>query len=275
MGKKQFQCAFGPTRVAVTDIGCFSPWWTSWEPVTVCLNGKQAFSRVCEDYSSQGVIFATRCPGNSTKNVDCNWIWSNWSEWLMCSTNCGLGDTTRTRSCNSTDKSYCESFTELRTQTTECEIRKCDINWSTWSEWTECYTNCGEKTRSRTCTSKDNLCSMNEEFESLNCSEENDSSKCFDRTNSSFVIVFAPVLSAGIILLACIFCYLKYRQKISIMCACLKSENNGKAVNDEYNEYTEYCRNQQRQGTIADTKINKKVNTEIYSNSFYEVYNER
>ena len=184
----------------MTDIQCVAPWWTSWEPVSVCLNGKQAFARECEDFTSSDyeVIFATRCAGNSTKDVDCDWIWSSWSEWVMCSTNCGLGDTTRTRTCNSTKKSDCESFTGLRIETTEFEIRACDINWSTWSEWSECSTECGsgEMTRSRTCTSKDNVCPMTlynfyngiknrshfEELETIHCLGTRNSSEWSDWT---------------------------------------------------------------------------------------------
>ena len=67
-------------------------------------------------------------------DAECDWVWSSLAEWLLCSTNSGVGDTTRTRTCDSTSKSDCESFTELRIETTECIIKECDLNWSTWSE---------------------------------------------------------------------------------------------------------------------------------------------
>ena len=317
--------------MAVTDIECAAPWWTSWEPVSVCLNGKQSFARKCEDYTANDyeVIFATRCAGNSTKDVDCDWIWSSWSEWLMCSTNCGLGDTTRTRTCNSTKKSDCESFTELRMETTECEIRACDINWSTWSEWSECSTECGsgEVTRSRTCTSKDNICPMNnlnygiknqpkfEEFETLDCLGTRNSSEWSDwtiwsecseecgsghkiRSKTQFssltchmmkeedrlkcfgicwtATIFVPVVSSALILSAFIFCCLKYKRKISKMCECIESEmKHGETVNIDYTGYTEYCRYQQNEPTIAEATANNQTNEEIDSNSGYEEYNER
>ena len=160
MIKLFFKCQIGETRLAVTDVECHAPKWASWQPETICFNGEQAFSRKCLNYTAgyyESIIFPSRCPGNSTKNVDCDWVWSNWSQGSVCSANCCLVQTTRIRSCNETDKSVCEFFEESAMETRYCQIRNCDLHWSEWSVKVDCSSECGLGLviQSRTCTSKD------------------------------------------------------------------------------------------------------------------------
>ena len=262
----------------MTDVQCDAASWTSWEPDSACLNGKQTFTRKCRDYNLndyESVIFATRCPGNSTKDVECDWIWSNWSEWLMCSTNCGPGDTTRTRTCNSTIKSDCELFTELQIETTECQLKECDITWSTWSKWSGCYSMCrsDKMTRSRTCTPRDDICPMNEEFETSYCNitiGSFDWSDWSTLNECSALTIFVSVFSSCIIiLLVCISCRLKHKRKISRMCACIKCEKkNDNTFNDDFTDYAEYCRTYSTENAIGHA--NNQTNGSIDSNSGYE-----
>ncbi|KAL3870937.1 hypothetical protein ACJMK2_038965 [Sinanodonta woodiana] len=79
----------------------------------------------------------------------CNLVdggWSSWSTWSMCSTSCGLGLESRSRTCSnpypSNGGEMCPGNEE---QQTSCFLRSCPDHggWSGWNAWGSCSSQCG------------------------------------------------------------------------------------------------------------------------------------
>jgi hypothetical protein len=73
--------------------------------------------------------------------------WSGWTEWSICSKECGSGTKKRTRMCMDKNRCKGEDY-EIKL----CNTRECPINGG-WSEWSKCSKECGMGVQKRTCTS--------------------------------------------------------------------------------------------------------------------------
>ncbi|QQP41260.1 Hemicentin 1, partial [Caligus rogercresseyi] len=131
------------------------------------------------------------CIGDDVENKRCSGAdcpvdgaWSQWSRWGYCQSKCGLGNRTRTRSCDSPTPEnggraceeeisatgdelirhprIAEKSEDLPVQTQEevqsCKLKDCDPvdgRWSKWSRWSTCSVNCGRGkiVRTRACNS--------------------------------------------------------------------------------------------------------------------------
>ena len=82
--------------------------------------------------------------------------WSDFGDWSKCSTECGDGVQTRSRSCNNPAPANggadCEGE---ETQTRWCSKGACQVDggWSDFGDWSKCSVDCGDgvQTRSRSC----------------------------------------------------------------------------------------------------------------------------
>ncbi|KAF4523673.1 hypothetical protein B566_EDAN006043, partial [Ephemera danica] len=78
-------------------------------------------------------------------HVSVNGGWSAWSPWNECSSRCGRGQQTRTRTCTApaplNGGAVCAGNARQKADcTSQCPAL--DGRWSTWTEWTSCGTDC-------------------------------------------------------------------------------------------------------------------------------------
>ncbi|XP_053387079.1 uncharacterized protein LOC128550946 [Mercenaria mercenaria] len=87
-----------------------------------------------------------------------NGDWTSWADWGACSVTCGIGITTRIRTCSnprpSTMGQYCEGTSD---QVQICGNSSCSVTdggWTDWENWRACSVTCGTgfTTRIRTCS---------------------------------------------------------------------------------------------------------------------------
>ena len=142
-------------NVQACPVDCTVSSWRTW---TVCSNscgsGNQGRTRVpitnaahggkaCSTLTSTRQCNTHACP----KNCDLSWF----SDWQACSTTCGSGSQTRTRTVinEAADGGTCEgALSELR----PCNEGTCPIHCevSEWTRWTVCTQTCGGGTKERT-----------------------------------------------------------------------------------------------------------------------------
>lgn len=86
--------------------------------------------------------------------------YTTWSDWSECSTTCGEGKQSRSRTCTSPPPKHSgKNCSELGAadDTQMCNPGPCPIdgNYSQWTEWSDCDVTCGRgvQNRSRSCTS--------------------------------------------------------------------------------------------------------------------------
>lgn len=93
---------------------------------------------------------ATDC-GNQPCPVDCKL--SEWSEWETCTTNCGPGTKTRTKTITQPPLHGGQACGP-QVETADCGNAPCpvDCKLSDWSSWQNCTTTCGPGTKTRTKT---------------------------------------------------------------------------------------------------------------------------
>merc|ERR1719210_2578371 len=136
--------------------------WTSWAEWSQCTapcgGGVSVRSRSCEGHGfcpgmvgdSREQIIEQRCNTNLCES------WAEWSQFGPCSTTCGMGEHTRTRSCFSYRENRmidsAPGCAGLNYDKKQCQNQRCPT-WSTWSQWNACPTTCGlgRQTRSRSC----------------------------------------------------------------------------------------------------------------------------
>ncbi|KAL4217429.1 hypothetical protein ACF0H5_023879 [Mactra antiquata] len=73
--------------------------------------------------------------------------WSEWSAWSACDVTCGNGTENRKRTCVSGDTCVGDAV-----ETSQCNKPPCPIHggYGSWTQWSDCSTNCGNGTQHRT-----------------------------------------------------------------------------------------------------------------------------
>ncbi|KAL4226916.1 hypothetical protein ACF0H5_014894 [Mactra antiquata] len=161
------QCNESPcptTTTTTTEAPVPGHWsdWSSWSVCTLtCESGTHTRNRTClyPDASLHG----EKCQGDSNQTDSCNTqhcpvdgSWSNWSVYSKCSTSCGNGTHSRTRTCDF-DPRYDQgqNCTGSSVQNGNCWAGYCPVDgvWKDWTSWQSCSVTCGGGTqeRSRTC----------------------------------------------------------------------------------------------------------------------------
>jgi len=131
--------------------------WTEWICSSTCGSGTRTRTRNCVGAVNGGL----ECPGEDLEQTDdcpdldpcpVDGVLSEWGEWL-CSTNCGEGTETRTRTCDGAAHGGANCPGAVLLQSQPCSnLPPCTGTPSGWSEWV-CSVTCGsgQATRSRFC----------------------------------------------------------------------------------------------------------------------------
>jgi len=129
----------------------------------------------CVPETKNGTIVALNETEPCSQGVPCpvNGMWGQWGNWSSCSENCGGGNQTRIRLCDSpavahggdpcpSNSSYVETTVTMNGTSIQqeegmqtCNEHPCPIdgNWGTWEPWGSCSVTCanGTETRTRLC----------------------------------------------------------------------------------------------------------------------------
>ncbi|XP_060592575.1 uncharacterized protein LOC132747263 isoform X3 [Ruditapes philippinarum] len=158
--------------------GAWGPWINTSSCSTTCGTGSLTQTRSCDSPApNNDGEYCLTLGGNraleENRTIECfiiacpvNGDWGPWINTSSCSTTCGTGSLTQSRSCDSpTPSNGGEECLTLggdralaETRTVTCFEMACpasvDGNWSDWGQWTTCSKLCGGGTRSqtRTCT---------------------------------------------------------------------------------------------------------------------------
>nr|XP_022335242.1 semaphorin-5B-like [Crassostrea virginica]XP_022335250.1 semaphorin-5B-like [Crassostrea virginica]XP_022335258.1 semaphorin-5B-like [Crassostrea virginica]XP_022335266.1 semaphorin-5B-like [Crassostrea virginica] len=150
--------------------------WSSWSPWTSCNQAGNSPSsgnclcrlRSCDD--PPALYGGLACEGSAVEVANCtiHGHWSEWTSWSKCSTTCGNGQQTRSRSCTnpppmnggedckplSRDEEFKASVRPFCVGNPACPEPPVDGNWSVWTPWSNCTANCngGIQTRRRSCS---------------------------------------------------------------------------------------------------------------------------
>ncbi len=134
---------------AYSDENCAIPCLNdtdSWRPM------KKRYRKCDNPAPSMGGKF---CLGPDTEEKECPPIefcavhgnWSQWSEWKTCSKPCGIGITSRSRTCSNPPPrnggKHCDGMTmDVR----YCNLQPCPINggWGRFYNWSPCSKSCGK-----------------------------------------------------------------------------------------------------------------------------------
>uniref|UniRef100_A0A3Q4AIE2 Uncharacterized protein n=1 Tax=Mola mola TaxID=94237 RepID=A0A3Q4AIE2_MOLML len=129
--------------------------WSAWSVCSAtCGEGWQSRTRFCVSSS-----YSTQCSGPLREQRPCNnsavcpvhGTWDEWSPWSLCSSTCGRGFRSRTRTCTPPQfgGDPCEGPEK---QTKFCNIAVCPVDgvWNDWSSWSSCSASCSNGTMQRT-----------------------------------------------------------------------------------------------------------------------------
>ncbi|XP_034730635.1 adhesion G protein-coupled receptor B1 isoform X9 [Etheostoma cragini] len=128
--------------------------WSAWNVCSAtCGEGWQVRTRLCvsSSYSTQcsGPLREQR-PCNNSAVCPVNATWDEWSPWSLCSSTCGRGYRSRTRTCSPPQFGGhpCDGPEK---QTKFCNIAVCPVDgvWNEWSNWSSCSTSCSNGTMQR------------------------------------------------------------------------------------------------------------------------------
>ncbi|PAV75574.1 hypothetical protein WR25_08601 isoform A [Diploscapter pachys] len=171
------------------------PQWSEWSSYSACscFTSTQTRRRFCRirDPSLQGFCAGPIVEQRACKATSCDPIaggWSSWSEWSLCSKDCGgTGHQIRNRMCSepipSNRGAYCVgySFDQRPCSSNAVCGDKVDGDWGEWQEWSQCSDDCtnGHKSRTRYCSNprpvQGGLQCFGSDFELKPCS---DKTKC-------------------------------------------------------------------------------------------------
>ena len=162
-------------KLAATERDCPS-WsqWSLWKDCSAsCGLGTTTRARICQNQENEGDCG----DGDFIEVKDCQSdlqcpSWREWSPWETCSETCGLGTSSRTRTCTTDgDESSPPCPEGKRSETKVCFLGKCP-EWQPWAEWSACSQTCGHgiKARGRNC-SIEHACT-GDHFETDECQVE-------------------------------------------------------------------------------------------------------
>uniref|UniRef100_A0A3P8VWU6 Adhesion G protein-coupled receptor B1 n=1 Tax=Cynoglossus semilaevis TaxID=244447 RepID=A0A3P8VWU6_CYNSE len=128
--------------------------WSAWTVCSAtCGEGWQSRTRFCVSSS-----YSTQCSGPLREQRPCNnsavcpvhGAWDEWSPWSLCSSTCGRGYRSRTRTCTPPQfgGDPCDGPEK---QTKFCNIAVCPVDgvWNEWSSWSSCSASCSNGTMQR------------------------------------------------------------------------------------------------------------------------------
>ncbi|XP_068426649.1 adhesion G protein-coupled receptor B1 isoform X7 [Clinocottus analis] len=129
--------------------------WSAWSVCSAtCGEGWQSRTRFCVSSS-----YSTQCSGPLREQRPCNnsavcpvhGAWDEWSPWSLCSSTCGRGYRSRTRSC-APPQFGGDPCDGPEKQTKFCNIAVCPVDgvWNEWSSWSSCSASCSNGTTQRT-----------------------------------------------------------------------------------------------------------------------------
>lgn len=144
--------------------------WTSWGSFGVCLTtcgpGTKVRSRTCTNPAPAAggkPCYGQDANGVAYEHVACahrpcpvHGSWSKWGSWSECSTSCGRGKATRSRTCSGPEHGGTKC-SGARIEHRDCDADvPCPVDgaYGSWGKWSKCSTTCGGglQTRKRTCS---------------------------------------------------------------------------------------------------------------------------
>ncbi|KAM4580538.1 adhesion G protein-coupled receptor B1 isoform 6-T6 [Odontesthes bonariensis] len=145
----------GGQKSAQTEDSVSGEEWSAWSVCSAtCGEGWQSRTRFCVSSS-----YSTQCSGPLREQRPCNnsavcpvhGTWDEWSPWSLCSSTCGRGYRSRTRTCTPPQfgGDPCDGPEK---QTKFCNIAVCPVDgvWNEWSSWSSCSATCSNGTMQRT-----------------------------------------------------------------------------------------------------------------------------
>ncbi|OWF39259.1 uncharacterized protein LOC110465261 [Mizuhopecten yessoensis] len=146
--------------------------WTAWEAWGSCTcvgqtsasGGTQKRMRTCTNpvpkYDGKQCPSVNQEDQQCTPNSDCSadGTWTLWASWTTCSTTCGGGSFSRTRTCTDPAPSgNGASCSGTGSDSESCNTQGCPVDgaWGSWTQFSACSNYCGpgNSNRTRTCAS--------------------------------------------------------------------------------------------------------------------------
>eukprot|EP00930_Biecheleria_cincta_P087800 TRINITY_DN77039_c0_g1_i1.p1 TRINITY_DN77039_c0_g1~~TRINITY_DN77039_c0_g1_i1.p1 ORF type:complete len:1382 (-),score=243.87 TRINITY_DN77039_c0_g1_i1:209-4354(-) len=135
--------------------------WNDWADWSSCSNtcgeGNQGRTRKVGVEADFGGL---ACTGNTQQSRSCSdkpcpvhCAWKDWSEWTTCSSSCGQGQHSRTRSIGTQPNYGGEPCKDSAAETKDCAnlpVCPVDCEWDAWTDWQDCSKSCGEGVSKRT-----------------------------------------------------------------------------------------------------------------------------
>ena len=126
--------------------------WTEWSACSAtCGTGTRTRTQSCGDANCSDNTQSENCNTDNCPIVcdtDCN----TWGSWSSCSTTCGGGTSTRTRSCSGSAQNACQASENKNCGMDTCPPDTCipcsGANGA-WTEWGHCSKTCGGGTQTR------------------------------------------------------------------------------------------------------------------------------
>eukprot|EP00929_Paragymnodinium_shiwhaense_P046776 TRINITY_DN237_c0_g1_i2.p1 TRINITY_DN237_c0_g1~~TRINITY_DN237_c0_g1_i2.p1 ORF type:complete len:1626 (-),score=427.77 TRINITY_DN237_c0_g1_i2:188-5065(-) len=141
-------------------IDCKVSDWTAWDDCDAkCGGGQHSRYRQVMQASKNG---GKACDANLAETQGCNQkpcvtsvdcVVGTWGLWSACSTSCGTGQTSRSRTVKGLSNQFGHGCHDALSETKSCIAKPCeteDCLWSDWSDWDGCTCDCGGGMKGRT-----------------------------------------------------------------------------------------------------------------------------